>query len=251
MPEKCLEKNSKSLFLSSRFMTFRLLSLALSFLPSSDQFFQSDMVPPAEIMIGLLTPLWVGSFGLMFVRFAKYCFLCHTFSCHTPTRAGWIVLWLIFCFLIDPVMGVEPNVQKDYDTLPGVSMWNGIPFNTFRTAWWPTLVAKTERLVGHRAPRTELCCLGDRGAERLLRARAGAWPIEVAVPIPAAPAARGALPRPARPGPVPGRRGRGRRGVVLAGRPARRRGRFLRAAGPRVQRPCSLPGLDTRKHPMA
>ena len=35
----------------------------------------------------------------------------------------------------------EPNVQKDYDTLPGVSMWNGIPFNTFRTAWWPTLVA--------------------------------------------------------------------------------------------------------------
>ena len=105
MPEKCLEKNSKSLFLSSRFMTFRLLSLALSFLPSSDQFFQSDMVPPAEIMIGLLTPLWVGSFGLMSVRFAKYCFLGHTFSCHTPTRAGWIVLWLTFCFLIDPVMG--------------------------------------------------------------------------------------------------------------------------------------------------
>ena len=122
-------------------MAFRLLSLALSFLPSSDQFFQSDMVPPAEIMIGLLTPLWVGSFGLMSVRFAKYCFLGHTFSCHTPTRAGWIVLWLAFCFLIDPVMGVEPNVQKDYDTLPGVSMWNGIPFNTFRTAWWPTLVA--------------------------------------------------------------------------------------------------------------
>ena len=112
-------------------MTFRLLSLALSFLPSSDQLFQSDMVPPAEIMIGLLTPLWVGSFGLMSVRFAKYCFLGHTFSCHTPTRAGWIVLWLTFCFLIDPVMGVEPNVQKDYDTLPGVSMWNGIPFNTF------------------------------------------------------------------------------------------------------------------------
>ena len=120
-------------------MTFRLLSLALSFLPSSDQFFQSDMVPPAEIMIGLLTPLWVGSFGLMSVRFAKHCFLGHT--CHTPTKAGWIILWLIFCFLMDPVGGVEPNMQKDYDTLPGVSMWNGIPFNTFRTAWWLTLVA--------------------------------------------------------------------------------------------------------------
>ena len=61
-------------------MTFRLLSLALSFLPSSDQFLQSDMVPPDEIMIGLLNPLWVGSFGLMSVRFAKHCFLGHT--CH-------------------------------------------------------------------------------------------------------------------------------------------------------------------------
>jgi hypothetical protein len=43
--------------------------------------------------------------------------------------------------LIPQVEAVNPNMQRDYDTLPGMKMWNGIPYAEFRRTWWVALMA--------------------------------------------------------------------------------------------------------------
>ena len=35
---------------------------------------------------------------------------------------------------------VNPNMQKDYDVLPGMKMWDGKPYYEFRTTWWLALI---------------------------------------------------------------------------------------------------------------
>ena len=35
---------------------------------------------------------------------------------------------------------VNPNLQKDYTVLPGMKIWNGVPYHDFRRVWFATLI---------------------------------------------------------------------------------------------------------------
>ena len=39
-----------------------------------------------------------------------------------------------------PVEGVNPNLQTGYTTLPGMEIWNGVPYHDFRRVWFATLI---------------------------------------------------------------------------------------------------------------
>ena len=40
-----------------------------------------------------------------------------------------------------------PTLQKDYNYLPGVKRWNGIPYHEFITVWWVALVIALGAIV--------------------------------------------------------------------------------------------------------
>ena len=42
-------------------------------------------------------------------------------------------------YMLPVTESVNPNMQKDYDKLEGVSKWDGIPFNDFTRVWVRTL----------------------------------------------------------------------------------------------------------------
>ena len=49
-----------------------------------------------------------------------------TFTSSYQALAWWIgFLTLLMC--MQPAAGVNPNMQRDFTTLPGMKMWNGIP----------------------------------------------------------------------------------------------------------------------------
>merc|ERR1711995_252268 len=52
------------------------------------------------------------------------------------TKGMKIMLVLSFVPL---VVAPNPNQQKDYDVLPGMEKWNGIPFHDFALTWWIAL----------------------------------------------------------------------------------------------------------------
>ena len=39
-----------------------------------------------------------------------------------------------------PVEGVNPNLQTGYTILPGMEIWNGVPYHDFRRVWFATLI---------------------------------------------------------------------------------------------------------------
>ena len=40
-----------------------------------------------------------------------------------------------------------PTLQKDYNYLPGVKRWNGVPYHEFITVWWVALVVALGAIV--------------------------------------------------------------------------------------------------------
>ena len=49
-------------------------------------------------------------------------------------------MWITMVFAFIPMVAApNPNQQKDYDVLPGMRRWNGIPFHDFATTWWIAL----------------------------------------------------------------------------------------------------------------
>ena len=54
----------------------------------------------------------------------------------TVVHTFWIFMLLAF---VPSVTAPNPNQQKDYDVLPGMKRWNGIPFHDFATTWWIAL----------------------------------------------------------------------------------------------------------------
>ena len=38
------------------------------------------------------------------------------------------------------VQGVNPNVQQDFHSLPGMKVWKGQPFTDFRLTWFAALI---------------------------------------------------------------------------------------------------------------
>ena len=62
-----------------------------------------------------------------------------TFTSSYQALAWWIgFLTLLMC--MQPAAGVNPNMQRDFTTLPGMKMWNGIPYHDFRRAWFSALI---------------------------------------------------------------------------------------------------------------
>ena len=49
------------------------------------------------------------------------------------------IVMLAILSYIPLVVAPNPNHVKDYDVLPGMRRWNGIPFHEFATTWWIAL----------------------------------------------------------------------------------------------------------------
>ena len=51
-----------------------------------------------------------------------------------------IMIIIIILHLCCNVDAVNPNLQQDYNTLPGMQMWDGNPFHEFRRTWYAALI---------------------------------------------------------------------------------------------------------------
>lgn len=61
--------------------------------------------------------------------------------CTNTCKFVWSQTWNMAFFLmfIPCIVAPNPNQQKDYDVLPGMKRWNGIPFHDFALTWWIAL----------------------------------------------------------------------------------------------------------------
>ena len=87
----------------------------------------SHMVPPVEIVRMLVILVTSGmlmniSPAMKHQMIGKICKTAVTMSTST-------VFLTILCMnvFVGPIMAVNPNMQKDYDVLPGMKMWDGKP----------------------------------------------------------------------------------------------------------------------------
>ena len=93
------------------------------------------MVPPVEIE--LLTFEVCLTLAMMRQLFTHWKFVFKHFH-----QMNWknAVMLMLFCMMVDPVGGVNPNMQQDYHTLPGMRVWNGKPYADFRITWFAALM---------------------------------------------------------------------------------------------------------------
>ena len=100
----------------------------------------SHMVPPVEIMrmlvILVTSGMLMNSISAMKHQMIGKIFRA-AFSISTTSLFSIIVCMNVF---IGSTEAVNPNMQKDYDTLPGMKMWDGKPYYEFRIKWWLALI---------------------------------------------------------------------------------------------------------------
>ena len=87
----------------------------------------------------------------VFHRFNSFKTFYHGCNCHK-----FLIMWFIILMLMPTISApttrrsrsgsslpsvndIMPNTQRDYDFLPGMKRWNGIPFNDFLRVWWVAL----------------------------------------------------------------------------------------------------------------
>ena len=75
---------------------------------------------------------------------------------HGCNRHKFLIMWFIILMMMPTISApttrgsdsgsslpsvndIMPNTQRDYDFLPGMKRWNGIPFNDFLRVWWVAL----------------------------------------------------------------------------------------------------------------
>ena len=75
---------------------------------------------------------------------------------HGYNRHKFLIMWFIILMMMPTISApttrgsdsgsslpsvndIMPNTQRDYDFLPGMKRWNGIPFNDFLRVWWVAL----------------------------------------------------------------------------------------------------------------
>ena len=100
----------------------------------------SHMVPPVEIMrmlvILVTSGMLMNSISAMKHQMIGKIFRA-AFSISATSLFSIIVCMNVF---IGSTEAVNPNMQKDYDVLPGMKMWDGKPYFEFRTTWWLALI---------------------------------------------------------------------------------------------------------------
>ena len=47
---------------------------------------------------------------------------------------------LVLTTFLTPAEAVNANLQKDYTVLPGMKVWNGVPYHDFRRVWFAALI---------------------------------------------------------------------------------------------------------------
>ena len=61
--------------------------------------------------------------------------------CATAHKANFVFLSAFVLMVCPtPVEGVNPNLQTGYTILPGMEIWNGVPYHDFRRVWFATLI---------------------------------------------------------------------------------------------------------------
>lgn len=80
--------------------------------------------------------------------FLSASFSFSSFAKHAHMFARLIVL-LTILFLVSPVsaMNDEPNVRANYDVLPGLTVWNGLPMLDFVDTWYRCLTTALGQIV--------------------------------------------------------------------------------------------------------
>ena len=58
-----------------------------------------------------------------------------------------IVKWIILLMLLPSALSVDPSFRTDYDVLPGVTEFDGIPRNNFENTWLLILTAALGAIV--------------------------------------------------------------------------------------------------------
>ena len=112
---------------------FSLLSHSLFLLPCMN-FALLLMVLPVEIFMVLLVLTTVGQLSGALMRCYKLGRLATLWSFR------WTLVGLALLCMSDPVQGVNPNVQQDFHSLPGMKVWKGQPFTDFRLTWFAALI---------------------------------------------------------------------------------------------------------------
>ena len=92
------------------------------------------MVLPVEIFMVLLVLTTVGQLSGALMRCYKLGRLATLWSFR------WTLVGLALLCMSDPVQGVNPNVQQDFHSLPGMKVWKGQPFTDFRLTWFAALI---------------------------------------------------------------------------------------------------------------
>ena len=100
----------------------------------------SHMVPPVEIM-RMLVILVTSGMLMNSISAMKHQMIGKIFRAAFSISAT-SLFSIILCMnvFIGSTEAVNPNMQKDYDVLPGMKMWDGKPYFEFRTTWWLALI---------------------------------------------------------------------------------------------------------------
>ena len=118
-----------------------------------------------KVVAGFLIGKVFAKYLMLVVQIIGYVMTPAKMSRNVSRGMVYSMAWSIMIFsMFTCVHAPNPNQVRDYDVLPGMRRWNGIPFNEFSSTWWIALCTALGSIAQDGWTLLQTATGGDAGA---------------------------------------------------------------------------------------